>query len=77
MSAPVQHCSPFPIQRAFVVQFFAEQLEVQSDDMAESMRVNADVGVHWVLSFLSADKKKTYYLYEAISGGCTDNCVIG
>jgi hypothetical protein len=38
---------------------FAEQLEVQRDDMAEIMRLNADVGVHWVLSFLSADKKKT------------------
>jgi hypothetical protein len=46
---------------------FAEQLEVHNDAMAEIMRVNADVGVHWVLSFLSADKKKTYCLYEAPS----------
>jgi hypothetical protein len=23
--------------------------------------------MHWILSFLSADKKKTYYLYEAPS----------
>jgi hypothetical protein len=45
----------------------AEHLEVQSDDMAEMMRVNANVSVHWVLSFLSADKKKTYCLYEAPS----------
>jgi hypothetical protein len=45
----------------------AEQLEVHSHDMAEIMRVNAAVGVHWVLSFLSADKKKTYCLYEAPS----------
>ena len=43
----------------------AEQLEVHSTDMAEIMHVNAAVGVHWVLSFLSADKKKTYCLYEA------------
>ena len=43
----------------------AEQLEVHSNDMAEIMRVNAAVGVHWVLSFLSADKKETYCLYEA------------
>jgi hypothetical protein len=44
---------------------FAEQLAVHSDDMAEIMRLNANVGMHWMLSFLSADKKKTYYLYEA------------
>jgi hypothetical protein len=25
---------------------FAEQLEMQSDDMAEIIRVNADIGVH-------------------------------
>jgi hypothetical protein len=45
----------------------AEQLAVHSNDTAEMMRVNAAVGVHWVLSFLSADKKKTYCLYEAPS----------
>ena len=45
----------------------AEHLEVQSDDMAEITRVNVNVGVHWVLSFLSADNKKTYCLYEAPS----------
>ena len=28
-------------------------------------QVNADVGVHWLFSFLSADKRKTYCLYEA------------
>ena len=28
-------------------------------------RVNEDVGVKWLYSFLSADKKKTYCLYEA------------
>lgn len=27
--------------------------------------INADVGVQWLFSFLSADKKKTYCLYEA------------
>ena len=45
----------------------AEQRAVHSNEMAESMRVNAAVGAHWVLSFLSADKKKTYCLYEAPS----------
>jgi len=28
-------------------------------------QVNADVGIQWLFSFLSADKKKTYCLYEA------------
>jgi len=46
---------------------FADQLEMHSDGVAEIVRTNADVGVQWVLSFLSADKKKTYCLYEAPS----------
>ena len=29
--------------------------------------VNDDAGVRWVYSFLSADKRKTYCLYEADS----------
>ena len=44
---------------------FAEQLEVTSEAGAAVKRVNADVGVNWLYSFLSADKKKTYCLYEA------------
>ena len=28
-------------------------------------QVNADAGIQWLFSFLSADKKKTYCLYEA------------
>jgi hypothetical protein len=46
---------------------FAEQLEVNRDQVAEVTRVNDDVGVQWLFSFLSADKKKTYCLYEAPS----------
>ena len=34
-------------------------------DHAGIRLVNDDVGVRWVYSFLSADKKKTYCLYEA------------
>jgi hypothetical protein len=46
---------------------FAEQLEA-SDEMAREIRlVNEDEGVAWLVSFLSADKKKTYCLYEAPS----------
>ena len=43
----------------------AEQLDVEALDRAGIKEVNDDVGVRWVYSFLSADKKKTYCLYEA------------
>jgi Protein of unknown function (DUF4242) len=44
---------------------FAEQLEVKRDDVLQVTQVNADVGIQWLFSFLSADKRKTYCLYEA------------
>ena len=44
---------------------YAEQLELTSDAARLVTEVNSDVGVHWLFSFLSADKKKTYCLYEA------------
>jgi hypothetical protein len=46
---------------------FAQQLQVTPEGAASINRVNADVGVQWLISFLSADKKKTYCLYEASS----------
>lgn len=46
---------------------FAERLEVTRDSAAEVRLINDDVGVHWLFSFLSADKKKTFCLYEASS----------
>ena len=46
---------------------FAEQLEMTNDSAAEVKAINGDVGVSWLFSFLSADKKKTYCLYEAPS----------
>jgi hypothetical protein len=44
---------------------FAEKLDVETLDYAGVKVVNDDVGVRWIYSFLSADKKKTYCLYEA------------
>jgi hypothetical protein len=44
---------------------FAEQLELDSDSVVAVTKVNGDVGVNWLFSFLSADKRKTYCLYEA------------
>ena len=44
---------------------FAEQLDPETLDRAGIKAVNDDVGIQWLYSFLSADKKKTYCLYEA------------
>jgi hypothetical protein len=46
---------------------YAEELEIAAADVASIQRINADVGVNWLFSFLSADRKKTYCLYEAPS----------
>ena len=46
---------------------FAEQLDSELLDRDGIRLVNDDVGVRWLYSFLSADKKKTYCLYEAPS----------
>ena len=44
---------------------FAEQLNVNRDVATAVTQVNADVGIQWLFSFLSADKRKSYCLYEA------------
>ena len=46
---------------------FAEQLDLPEEAVRNVEEVNDDVGVRWIYSFLSADKKKTYCLYEAPS----------
>lgn len=46
---------------------FAEQLDVDSEGAAGINRINDEVGVQWLVSFLSADKRKSYCLYEASS----------
>ena len=51
--------------RFIIERNFAEQLEVNRDVATAVTQVNTDVGVQWLFSFLSADKKKTYCLYEA------------
>ena len=46
---------------------FAEQLDLTDDDVKLIEEVNADEGVRWLFSFLSADRRRTYCLYEAPS----------
>ncbi len=52
----------YVIERAF-----AEELELTSDDVRLIDEINADEGVRWLFSFLSADRRHTYCLYEAPS----------
>ena len=53
--------------RFLIERNFAEQVEMNRDRAAEITLINEDTGVEWLFSFLSADKKKTYCLYEAPS----------
>ena len=46
---------------------FAEELELAGEDIRAIDEINADEGVRWIFSFLSADKRRTYCLYEAPS----------
>jgi Nickel responsive protein SCO4226-like len=46
---------------------FADKLDLTSDDVRAIDAVNADEGVSWLFSFISADKLHTYCLYEAPS----------
>ena len=46
---------------------FAEQLQLTSDDVKLIEEINADEDVRWLFSFLSADRRRTYCLYEAPS----------
>lgn len=44
---------------------FAEALNPDPSAVKAIGEVNAEAGVRWLYSFLSADKRKTYCLYEA------------
>jgi hypothetical protein len=46
---------------------FADQLDLTDDDIELIEEVNSDEGVRWLFSFLSADRRRTYCLYEAPS----------
>ena len=46
---------------------FAEDLEPSLEIADGINRINDQEGVRWMYSFLSADKRKTYCLYEAPS----------
>jgi Nickel responsive protein SCO4226-like len=50
----------FLIERAF-----ADLVPTDPETMAAVRLVNDEIGIQWLFSFLSADKRKTYCLYEA------------
>ena len=46
---------------------FADLVPTDPESMATVKQVNDEIGIQWLFSFLSADKRKTYCLYEAPS----------
>lgn len=46
---------------------FAEELELSPEAASQINLINDSEDVAWLYSFLSADKRKTYCLYEASS----------
>lgn len=46
---------------------YAEELDGVAELADGINRINEEEGVRWLYSFLSADKRKTYCLYEAPS----------
>jgi hypothetical protein len=46
---------------------FAEQIELTGEGVRHIEDANAEEGVRWLFSFLSADRRRSYCLYEAAS----------
>jgi len=44
---------------------FAEDVMLDDASAAQIRRINDEIGIQWLYSFLSADKRKTFCLYEA------------
>ncbi len=44
---------------------FAEKLDLDSDSVKQINDITNEIGARWLTSFLTADGKKTYCLYEA------------
>jgi uncharacterized protein DUF4242 len=44
---------------------FVEDVDLSGEDVRQIDEINAGEDVRWVFSFLSADRRRTYCLYEA------------
>jgi hypothetical protein len=51
--------------RYIIERAFAEQVDLTKEGVEQINLNNAQEDVQWIFSFLSADKKRTYCLYEA------------
>jgi len=51
--------------RYLIERRFAEQVQLDKNGAANITRINDEEGVKWLFSFLSADKMRTYCLYDA------------
>ena len=51
--------------RFLIERNFAQQVELNAEAAAGLKQINDEENVQWLFSFLSADKRKTYCLYEA------------
>jgi hypothetical protein len=65
--APRQSVGGKAMPRFIIERNFAEKLELAAWKAGNERieRINDEEGVKWIFSFLSADKRKTYCLYEA------------
>jgi hypothetical protein len=54
-----------PMPLFLIERNYAEQLELTVDGVSAVSKINGEIGVNWLFSFLSADKRKSYCLYEA------------
>jgi hypothetical protein len=57
-----------PVMPLFLIERqFADLVPTDPETNATVKQVNDEIGIQWLFSFLSADKRKTYCLYEAPS----------
>jgi hypothetical protein len=56
-----------PMALYMIERSFADQLDLTDADVELIEEINSDEGVRWLFSFLSADRRRTYCLYEAPS----------
>jgi hypothetical protein len=70
LPGPLRLTPSFPFvggARYVIERKFADQLDLDSAGVKALEEINADEGVRWLYSFLSADQRQTYCLYEAPS----------
>src|ERR1700733_4119424 len=63
LSSDVRGVRKMPI--FMVERRFADDLDASAEQADQINRINEEEGVRWLYSFLSADKRNTYCLYEA------------